>query len=118
MLPPNGVPRRAPVHPGRFLQRYVLAPMAISQSEAARRLGISRRRVNEIVMGHRAMSPDTAIRCAMAFGLAADEFLTLQAQWDCYHAWKQLRRTLAPAKPVSAPRNVRADHASSLRRAA
>ena len=112
MLHPSGVPRRAPVHPGRFLQRYVLAPMAISQSEAARRLGISRRRVNEIVMGHRAMSPDTAIRCALAFGLAADEWLALQARWDSYHAWKQLRRTLAPAA------NTGRAGTASLRRAA
>lgn len=89
---PAGVPLRAPVHPGRFLQRYVLAPLALSQSEAARRLGISRRRMHEIVAGQRAISPDTAVRCALAFGLPAAAWLALQAQWDSYHAWRALRR--------------------------
>ena len=62
--PPPGVPLRAPVHPGRFLERQYLVPLGISQTRAARLLGVSRRRVNELVMGHRAMSPDTALRCA------------------------------------------------------
>jgi len=94
---PAGVPLRLPVHPGRFLQRYVLAPLALSQSEAARRLGISRRRMHELVAGQRAMSPDTAVRCALAFGLPAAAWLALQAQWDSYHAWRTLRRATALA---------------------
>jgi antitoxin HigA-1 len=90
--PPAGVPLRAPVHPGRFLERQYLIPLAINQTRAAELLGVSRRRVNELVMGHRAMSPDTALRCALAFGTGADFWLHLQAQWDCYHAWRALRR--------------------------
>jgi len=62
---PAGVPSRHPVHPGRMLERLVLQPLSLSQSETARQLGISRRRVNELVQGQRAMSPDTAIRCAL-----------------------------------------------------
>lgn len=92
---PAGVPRRQPVHPGRFLERHYLTPLAITQTEAAQRLGISRRRVNELVMGHRGMSADTAIRCALAFGLPAATWLALQADWDSYHTWKRLRRALA-----------------------
>lgn len=89
---PAGVPLRAPPHPGRFLERHYLKPLALSQSEAARRLGISRRRINELVMGHRAMSPDTAIRCALAFGMPAATWLALQADWDSYHVWRGLKR--------------------------
>lgn len=92
---PPGVPRRAPLHPGRFLQRHYLGPLAISQSEAARRLGMSRRRVHELVQGQRGMSPDTAIRCALAFGLPVTRWLGLQADWDSYHAWQALRRASA-----------------------
>ena len=87
---PPGVPLRAPLHPGRFLERQVLQPMGISQTRAARLLGVSRRRVNELVMGHRAMSADTAIRCAMAFGISAAFWLALQAQWDCHQAWRAM----------------------------
>jgi len=80
------------MHPGRLLDRLVLKPLAINQSDAARRLGISRRRVNELVLGQRAMSPDTAIRCALAFDLDVDFWLGLQARWDSYHHWASLRR--------------------------
>lgn len=91
---PAGVPRRTPLHPGRFLERHYLAPLAMTQTDAARRLGISRRRVNELVQGHRGMTADTAIRCALAFGLPATEWLALQAEWDSYQTWKSLRRSL------------------------
>jgi addiction module HigA family antidote len=102
---PAGVPRRTPVHPGRFLERHYLAPLAMSQSEAARRLGISRRRVHELISGERTMTPDTAIRCAMAFGLPATQWLALQAEWDSFQTWKSMRRramTPAQAAPDAA----------------
>jgi antitoxin HigA-1 len=87
-----GVRRRAPMHPGRFLARHYLTPLAMTQTEAARRLGVSRRRVNELVQAKRAMSPDTAIRCALAFGLPTADWLAMQAAWDSFQAWKTLRR--------------------------
>jgi addiction module HigA family antidote len=99
---PAGVPLRAPVHPGRFLERQYLQPLGINQTQAAQLLGVSRRRVNELVMGHRAMSADTALRCAMAFGTPAAYWLTLQAHWDCFHAWRTLRAQVR-AGQASAP---------------
>lgn len=89
---PAGVPRRVPLHPGRFLERHYLQPLALTQTEAARRLGVSRRRVNELVQGRRAMTPDTAIRCAQLFGLPAADWLAMQSEWDSYAAWKRLRQ--------------------------
>jgi addiction module HigA family antidote len=89
--PPAGVPARAPWHPGHFLSRHYLAPMALSQSEAARMLGLSRRRLHELVHGQRAMTPDTALRCAIVFGTDAMFWLALQAGWDSFRAWKNLR---------------------------
>ena len=97
LVPPAGVPLRTPMHPGRFLERQFLEPLGITQTRAAVLLGVSRRRVNELVMGHRAMSPDTALRCAMAFGTSATFWLEMQAHWDCYHAWRQMRAPAAPA---------------------
>ncbi|MBT9552332.1 MAG: HigA family addiction module antidote protein [Hydrogenophaga sp.] len=89
-LPPMGVPVRTPMHPGRLLARTCLAPLGLSQSEAARVLGLSRRRLHELVHGQRAMSPDTAIRCARQFGIDAGFWLAHQAAWDSFHAWKRL----------------------------
>jgi len=110
---PAGVPMRAPTHPGRFLDRLFLRPMAITQTAAAAKLGVSRRRVNEIVTGHRGITADTAVRCAMTFGLPAAYWLGLQANWDCYQAWRALRReglrpaTTGPARDVSEPADER-----------
>ncbi len=90
VIPPRGVPVRTPMHPGRLLARTCLAPLGLSQSEAARVLGLSRRRLHELVHGQRAMSPDTAIRCARQFGIDAGFWLAHQAAWDSFHAWKRL----------------------------
>jgi antitoxin HigA-1 len=94
------------------LERLVLRPLALNQSETARQLGISRRRVNELVQGQRALSPDTAIRCALAFGLDVSFWLGLQARWDSYHHWHSLRQASAPAHahtpaPAPAPASAR-----------
>jgi addiction module HigA family antidote len=88
---PAGVPLRRPTHPGRFLERNYLQPLAMTQVEAARRLGISRRRLNELIQGHRGMTPDTAIRCTLLFGWPVSAWLSLQAGWDSYQAWKAAR---------------------------
>jgi addiction module HigA family antidote len=88
---PVGVPLRVPVHPGRFLERQFLKPLSLTQGQAAQLLGVSRRRLNEIVVGRRGLSPDTALRCAMAFGLDASFWLALQSRWDSFQAWKAWR---------------------------
>lgn len=89
--PPKGVPLRTPMHPGRLLARTCLVPLGLNQSEAARLLGLSRRRLHELVHGQRAMSPDTAIRCARQFGIDAAFWLAQQAAWESFHAWKRMR---------------------------
>lgn len=100
--PPHGVPLRTPPHPGRLLARYCLEPLALSQSQAARLLGMSRRRLHELVHGQRTMTPDTAIRCARQFGIEVGFWLTQQAAWDSFHAWKRL---CAEQSQVHTPRS-------------
>jgi addiction module HigA family antidote len=94
---PAGVPLRRPTHPGRFLERHYLEPLALTQVEAARRLGISRRRLNELIQGRRGMTPDTAIRCSLLFGWPVDEWLAMQASWDSYQAWRAARHSVRAA---------------------
>lgn len=106
---PIGVPVRAPAHPGRLLARYCLGPLALSQSEAARLLGLSRRRLHELVHGQRTMTPDTAIRCAALFGIDAGFWLTRQAAWDSHQAWRRLCLT----EPTSASAAATATTASA-----
>jgi addiction module HigA family antidote len=108
IMRPAGVPTRQPTHPGQFLNRHFLRPLELTQSRAAELLGVSRRRVNELTQGQRAMSADTAIRCAMAFGVRADFWLALQSNWDCFQAWRSLRQQVAGAprsdRPPALPR--------------
>jgi antitoxin HigA-1 len=77
---------RRPVHPGHFLESRFLKPMQLSQEALARELGISRRRVNEIVNGRRGLTPDTAIRLARYFRTGPELWLHLQAAWDLHRA--------------------------------
>ena len=63
-------------------------PLGITQSELASRLGISFPRLNEIIRGKRAVTPDTALRLAQVLGMSADFWLGLQLDWDLWHAMR------------------------------
>lgn len=77
---------RKPEHPGAFLERCYMKPLGISQSELARSLAISRRRVNEIVNGQRAITADTALRLAEHFNTTPMFWLEKQQLWELYEA--------------------------------
>ncbi|MFP4309682.1 MAG: HigA family addiction module antitoxin [Desulfococcaceae bacterium] len=79
---------RPPTHPGEMLLEEFLKPLGISQSAFAVRLGVSYPRLNEIVRGRRAVTPDTALRLARVLGMPADFWLGLQQDWDLWHAMK------------------------------
>ena len=86
-----GAPQRMPPHPGQFLESRFLTPLGLTQAEFAEKLGVSRRRVNELLRGRRAFTPDTAVRLARFFGNDAEFWLQLQLAWDVYTARKKLR---------------------------
>lgn len=58
-----------PIHPGEILLEEFLKPLGISQYRLAKEISVPPRRINEIVLGRRAISPDTALRLARYFGL-------------------------------------------------
>ncbi|RTL47946.1 MAG: addiction module antidote protein, HigA family [Rhodocyclaceae bacterium] len=91
--------RRAPLHPGRFLDSRFLKPLAISQDKLASALGISRRRVNELVRGRRAISADTALRLGRYFDTGPEFWLGLQQAWDNYLAWRAWHQGHVAAEP-------------------
>jgi addiction module HigA family antidote len=82
---------RRPPLPGEFLATRFLKPLAITQTELAAALGVSRRRVNELINGRRAITPDTAVRLAMFFGNDAAFWMHLQVAWDMHAAVRQMR---------------------------
>ena len=70
------------IHPGEILFEEFLKPMGISQNQLGRDLGVSPRRVNEIVHGKRSVTADTALRLAAYFGNSASFWLGLQMDYD------------------------------------
>ena len=87
--------RRTPPHPGMFLESRFLKPLRISQETLAKGLGVSRRRVNELIRGHRAITPDTAIHLGTYFHTGPEFWMNLQQAWDLYQAWRTLRNSSA-----------------------
>jgi addiction module HigA family antidote len=71
-----------PIHPGEVLSEEFLKPMSLSQNRLALNLGVPARRINEIVLGKRGISADTALRLAKFFGNSAEFWLGIQAQYD------------------------------------
>ena len=87
MAPSAGAPRRpgrGPVHPGYFLDTRYIKPLGLTQLALAEALGISRRRVNELVRGRRGVTPDTALRLAAYFRTEPEFWLELQLAWDIH----------------------------------
>jgi antitoxin HigA-1 len=72
----------APVHPGEILLEDFLKPMGITQYRLAKSIGVSQRRIGQIVAGQRAVTADTALRLARFFGTDAQSWMNLQAHYD------------------------------------
>lgn len=79
------------MHPGYFLHTRYLKPLGLTQLDLADALGISRRRVNELIRGKRGVSADTAVRLAAYFRNDAEFWMQLQAAWDVHQAMKTLK---------------------------
>lgn len=72
----------SPIHPGEILLEEFLEPLGISQYRLAKDISVPPRRINEIVLGKRAVTPDTALRLSLFFGLSERFWLNLQTRYD------------------------------------
>jgi addiction module HigA family antidote len=71
-----------PVHPGEVLLEEFLKPMELSQNRLALNIGVPPRRINEIVLGKRRITAETALRLARYFGTSPQFWLGLQTDYD------------------------------------
>ena len=71
-----------PIHPGEILLEEFLNPLGISQYRLAKDISVPPRRINEIVHGKRAVTPDTALRLARFFGTTGQFWLNLQSRYE------------------------------------
>jgi addiction module HigA family antidote len=77
---------RRPTHPGEIIRYDVIRPLRLLQQELAVRLGVSHRRLNEIINGRRLVTPDTALRLAAVLGSPPELWLNLQQAVDLWDA--------------------------------
>lgn len=92
----------APIHPGEILLEEFLKPYGVSQYELAKVIGVSPRRINEIVHGLRSITPDTALRMSRAFDVSDRFWLNLQNRYDIEIAQESLEKTLSQISPLPA----------------
>ena len=93
----------APVHPGEILLEEFMKPLGLSQTRLGRDLGVSPRRINEIVHGKRNVTADTALRLSRYFGSSAEFWLGLQADYDLDTASDRLAEMIAREVKVFSP---------------
>ena len=93
------------IHPGEVLLEEFLRPLGLSQNRLARDLGVPPRRINEIVLHKRSVTPDTALRLARYFGTSERFWLGLQTDYDLEEARSvlegRIRQEVKPRSPVS-----------------
>jgi addiction module HigA family antidote len=100
------MPERLPnVHPGEVLLEEFLKPLDISQNRLARDIRVPPRRINEIVLGKRSITPDTALRLARYFSMSPRFWLGLQVDFDLEEASlaaaEEIEREVKPALPAA-----------------
>jgi addiction module HigA family antidote len=94
-----GTPIDPPIHPGRILRSEFMQPLEMTQYRLAKSIGVSQRRIGEIMSGKRAITADTALRLEKFFGMRAQFWLNLQTAYDLEIA----ERTLAPILDAITP---------------
>lgn len=90
----------APITPGELLLEEFLTPMGISQYRLAKEIGVSARRINEIVKGIRRITADTDLRLARFFGLSDGYWLRAQILHDTEVAREKMKDILANIQPL------------------
>jgi len=94
----------SPIHPGEVLLEEFIKPMNLSQNRLAIDIGVDARRINEIVLGKRAITAGTALRLSRFFGNSPQFWMGLQTQYDLDvaedHLGRRLEREVRPLEMV------------------
>ena len=83
------------VHPGHILREEFLIPMEMSVYQLAKDIHVPRTRLNDIVLGRRSITPDTALRLSRYFGITPEFWLNLQMRYDLEDANRNLKKKIA-----------------------
>lgn len=83
--------RLSNIHPGEVILEEFLNPLGISQNMLARAIGVTPRRINEIILGRRSVTADTAIRLARYFGTSEEFWMGLQDDYELEEAHQHMK---------------------------
>lgn len=99
------MPMKNPPHPGEHVRHDCLEPIGLSVTAAARKLGVTRQALNNLVNGSSGVSPEMAIRLSKAFGGSPEVWLGMQMQYDLAQALAKADTIMVErlTRPASAP---------------
>jgi antitoxin HigA-1 len=92
--------KRRPTHPGELLREETLPAAGLTPAELASTLGVSRRKINELLHERRSVNPDLAHRLARVFKTTPEFWLRLQEAVDIWDAWQANRQEYDRLKPL------------------
>ena len=75
-----------PPHPGEIIRELCLEPLALSVTDAAKALGVSRKTLSAVLNGRAGISPEMAVRLSIAFDTSSESWLNQQVQYDLWRA--------------------------------
>ncbi len=90
------------IHPGEILLEEFLLPMQISETRLAHSIGVPPRCINEIVLGKRGITADTALRLARVFGNSVQFWMGLQNEYELREARNSIKDQLERMMPIAA----------------
>jgi addiction module HigA family antidote len=92
--------KRRPTHPGEILRHEFLEPLKLTQQQLADSIGVTRVRINELILGKRSITPDTAFRLAKFFNTTPDFWIGLQANVDMWETLQDRNREYDKITPI------------------
>jgi addiction module HigA family antidote len=96
MLPKN----RQPTHPGEIIRYEYLDELNMTQQQLANSIGITRVRINEIILGKRSITPDTAFRLAKFFNTTPEFWIGLQTNFDMWNTLQKRKKEYETIQPL------------------
>ena len=96
------ISKRKPTHPGEVLREDVIKPLGLTVTEAARRLGVTRKTLSSLLNCRAALSPDMAIRIGQATNTSPESWMYMQAKLDLWNASRTGRKVNTFSSPKAA----------------
>ncbi len=99
---------RAPIHPGEFLREDYMPELGLSVAGLAKRLGVTRQTVNEIIREKRGLSPEMCLRLGRLFGTTPQFWMNMQQKVDLWNSMELHSEDIKKVAPLEVPELAKA----------